>query len=203
MAQLLLRENCTVTVAHSRTRDLAGVVRQADIVVAAVGRPQMIKGDWIKPGATVIDVGINRIPAPERGEGKTRLVGDVDYAAAAAGRRSHHAGARRGGADDHRVPAGEHGDDGVADQRPRAAEGPDALVPRLVVRQAHREVYERSGSPIGPHPEPVEGRGRAHRLAKAPHHRVVAERDRRGVRVEPVDHGASDRRARAHRSPRG
>jgi methylenetetrahydrofolate dehydrogenase (NADP+)/methenyltetrahydrofolate cyclohydrolase len=83
MAALLLRENCTVTLAHSRTADLAGVVRQADIVVAAVGRPQMIKGDWIKPGATVIDVGINRIPAPERGEGKTRLVGDVDYPAAA------------------------------------------------------------------------------------------------------------------------
>ena len=84
MAQLLLRENCTVTIAHSRTRNLADVVRQADIVVAAVGRPQMIKGDWIKPGATVIDVGINRIDAPERGEGKTRLVGDVDYAGAAA-----------------------------------------------------------------------------------------------------------------------
>lgn len=83
MAQLLLRENCTVTVAHSRTRDLASVVRQADIVVAAVGRAQMIKGDWIKPGATVIDVGINRVPAPEKGEDKTRLVGDVDYAGAA------------------------------------------------------------------------------------------------------------------------
>ncbi len=83
MMQLLLRENCTVTVAHSKTKDLAEVVRRADIVVAAVGRPQMVKGDWIKPGATVIDVGINRIPAPERGEGKTRLVGDVDFAAAA------------------------------------------------------------------------------------------------------------------------
>jgi methylenetetrahydrofolate dehydrogenase (NADP+) / methenyltetrahydrofolate cyclohydrolase len=83
MAQLLLRENCTVTVAHSKTRDLPGIVRQADIVVAAVGRPQMIKGDWIKPGATVIDVGINRLPAPERGEGKTRIVGDVEFKAAA------------------------------------------------------------------------------------------------------------------------
>jgi len=82
MAQLLLRENCTVTIAHSRTADLPGIVRQADIVVAAVGRPLLIKGDWIKPGAAVIDVGVNRIPAPERGEGKTRLVGDVDYAAA-------------------------------------------------------------------------------------------------------------------------
>lgn len=79
MAQLLLRENCTVTMAHSRTKDLAGVVRGADIVIAAVGRTQMVKGDWIKPGATVIDVGINRIPAPEKGEGKTRLVGDVDF----------------------------------------------------------------------------------------------------------------------------
>ena len=83
MAQLLLRENCTVTIAHSRTRDLEEVVRSADIVVAAVGRPKMIKGDWIKPGAAVIDVGINRVPAPERGEGKTRLVGDVDFEAAA------------------------------------------------------------------------------------------------------------------------
>ena len=76
MAALLLRENCTVTLAHSRTRDLPDVVRQADIVVAAVGRQKMIKGDWIKPGATVIDVGINRVPAPEKGEGKTRLVGE-------------------------------------------------------------------------------------------------------------------------------
>jgi methylenetetrahydrofolate dehydrogenase (NADP+)/methenyltetrahydrofolate cyclohydrolase len=82
MGALLLRENCTVTLAHSRTKDLPSVVRQADIVVAAVGRPLMIKGEWLKPGATVIDVGINRIPAPERGEGKTRLVGDVDYASA-------------------------------------------------------------------------------------------------------------------------
>ncbi len=81
MAQLLLAENCTVTIAHSRTRDLADVVRGADIVVAAVGRPEMIKGDWIKPGATVIDVGINRLP-PAEGQTKGRLVGDVDYAEA-------------------------------------------------------------------------------------------------------------------------
>jgi len=80
MAQLLLAESCTVTIAHSRTKDLAEVVRRADIVVAAVGRPEMVKGDWIKPGATVIDVGINRVPAAE--EGKTRLVGDVDFASA-------------------------------------------------------------------------------------------------------------------------
>ena len=82
MAQLLLKENCTVTMAHSRTQDLPGVSREADILVAAVGQPQMVKADWIKPGACVIDVGINRIPAPERGEGKTRLVGDVDFPAA-------------------------------------------------------------------------------------------------------------------------
>ena len=78
MAALLIAESCTVTVAHSRTKDLPAVVRRADIVVAAVGRAEMVKGDWIKPGATVIDVGINRVPAAE--EGKTRLVGDVDFA---------------------------------------------------------------------------------------------------------------------------
>jgi methylenetetrahydrofolate dehydrogenase (NADP+) / methenyltetrahydrofolate cyclohydrolase len=82
MAQLLLRDSCTVTIAHSRTKNLAETVRRADIVVAAVGRAQMVPGDWIKPGACVIDVGINRIPAPEKGEGKTRLVGDVDFASA-------------------------------------------------------------------------------------------------------------------------
>lgn len=79
MFNLLLAANATVTVAHSRTRDLPAIARNADILVAAVGRPQMVKADWIKPGATVIDVGINRIPAPEKGEGKTRLVGDVDF----------------------------------------------------------------------------------------------------------------------------
>ncbi|MBL8646705.1 MAG: bifunctional methylenetetrahydrofolate dehydrogenase/methenyltetrahydrofolate cyclohydrolase FolD [Sphingosinicella sp.] len=79
MAQLLLAANATVTIAHSRTADLPAVVREADIVVAAVGRPEMVRGDWLKPGAVVIDVGINRIAAPERGEGKTRLVGDVAY----------------------------------------------------------------------------------------------------------------------------
>ncbi|NGN40317.1 bifunctional methylenetetrahydrofolate dehydrogenase/methenyltetrahydrofolate cyclohydrolase FolD [Mesorhizobium sp. CGMCC 1.15528] len=83
MANLLLAANCTVTIAHSRTKDLPAIARTADILVAAVGRPEMIKGDWVKPGATVIDVGINRIPAPEKGEGKSRLVGDVAYAEAA------------------------------------------------------------------------------------------------------------------------
>lgn len=78
VAQLLLAANCTVTIAHSRTQELPEVVRRADIVVAAVGRPEMVKADWIKPGACVIDVGINRVPTGE--EGKTRLVGDVAYA---------------------------------------------------------------------------------------------------------------------------
>ncbi len=83
MANLLLAANCTVTIAHSRTKDLPALARTADILVAAVGRPEMVKGDWVKPGATVIDVGINRIPAPEKGEGKHRLVGDVAFAEAA------------------------------------------------------------------------------------------------------------------------
>jgi methylenetetrahydrofolate dehydrogenase (NADP+) / methenyltetrahydrofolate cyclohydrolase len=81
VAQLLLAANCTVTIAHSRTQNLSDVVRRADIVVAAVGRPKMVKADWIKPGACVIDVGINRVPAAE--PGKTMLVGDVDYASVA------------------------------------------------------------------------------------------------------------------------
>ncbi len=81
MAQLLLAANCTVTMAHSRTRDLPAVVRRADIVVAAVGRPEMVKGSWLKPGACVIDVGINRL-APANGETRGRLVGDVDFASA-------------------------------------------------------------------------------------------------------------------------
>ena len=80
MANLLLKDSCTVTIAHSRTKDIEALCRRADIVVAAVGRPKMINADWIAEGATVIDVGINRIPAPEKGEGKTRLVGDVDFA---------------------------------------------------------------------------------------------------------------------------
>jgi methylenetetrahydrofolate dehydrogenase (NADP+)/methenyltetrahydrofolate cyclohydrolase len=82
MANLLLAANCTVTIAHSRTKDLPALARTADILVAAVGRPEMVRGDWVKPGATVIDVGINRIPAPEKGEGKSRLVGDVAFAEA-------------------------------------------------------------------------------------------------------------------------
>jgi methylenetetrahydrofolate dehydrogenase (NADP+)/methenyltetrahydrofolate cyclohydrolase len=80
MAQLLLGQHCTVTIAHSRTRDLPAVVRRADVVVAAVGRAEMVRGSWIKPGATVIDVGINRLPTDD---GKGRLVGDVAYEEAA------------------------------------------------------------------------------------------------------------------------
>jgi methylenetetrahydrofolate dehydrogenase (NADP+)/methenyltetrahydrofolate cyclohydrolase len=82
MAQLLLAENCTVTVAHSRTRDLPAMCREADILIAAVGRPEMVRGDWIRPGATVIDVGINRVPsldAAKAAQGKTRVVGDVAF----------------------------------------------------------------------------------------------------------------------------
>ena len=79
MAQLLINANATVTVAHSRTRDLSALCHRADIIIAAVGRPELVKGDWVKPGATIIDVGINRVPDPEN-EGKTRLVGDVAFA---------------------------------------------------------------------------------------------------------------------------
>jgi methylenetetrahydrofolate dehydrogenase (NADP+)/methenyltetrahydrofolate cyclohydrolase len=82
MAALLLAESCTVTIAHSKTVDLPGECRRADILVAAVGRPELVRGTWVKPGATVIDVGINRVPAPDLGEGKTRLVGDVAFAEA-------------------------------------------------------------------------------------------------------------------------
>ena len=84
IASLLLAADCTVTVAHSRTADLPALCRSADILVAAVGRPEMVERDWIKPGAVVIDVGINRVADRGKGEGKTRLVGDVDSAGAAA-----------------------------------------------------------------------------------------------------------------------
>ena len=79
IAQLLLKENCTVTICHSRTKNLQEACLSADILVAAVGIPELVKGDWVKDGAVVIDVGINRLPAPEKGEGKTKLVGDVDF----------------------------------------------------------------------------------------------------------------------------
>lgn len=83
-ALLFLAEDCTVTIAHSKTRDLAGLCRTADILVPAIGRPEFVQGEWVRDGAIVLDVGINRVPAPEKGEGKTRLVGDVAYDAAAA-----------------------------------------------------------------------------------------------------------------------
>ena len=111
MAQLLLGENCTVTIAHSRTRDLPAVVRRADLVVAAVGRPEMVRGDWIKPGAIVIDVGINRVDA-----GRTARAGwsAMSHSPRRGGRRRHHAGARRRRADDDRLPAPEHARGGEA-----------------------------------------------------------------------------------------
>ncbi|MEO1321763.1 MAG: tetrahydrofolate dehydrogenase/cyclohydrolase catalytic domain-containing protein, partial [Pseudomonadota bacterium] len=83
-AMLFLAENCTISIAHSRTADLPALCREADILVPAVGRPEMVKGDWVKPGACIIDVGINRIPAPERGDGKTKLVGDAEFESCAA-----------------------------------------------------------------------------------------------------------------------
>ena len=83
-ALLFLAEHCTVSIAHSRTADLPALLSTADIVVPAVGRPEMVKGEWLKPGACVIDVGINRVPAPEKGEGKTKLVGDAEYDSCAA-----------------------------------------------------------------------------------------------------------------------
>lgn len=79
LAHLLLIANATVTITHSRTRNLPEVARRADLLCAAIGQPEMVRGDWIKPGATVIDIGINRVPAPEKGEGKTKLVGDVAF----------------------------------------------------------------------------------------------------------------------------
>jgi len=88
MASLLLKANATVTITHSRTNDLPGVCRNADILVAAVGRPNMVKGDWVKPGAVVIDVGINRIEVSENGETKTKLTGDVDFDEAAKAARA-------------------------------------------------------------------------------------------------------------------
>lgn len=84
MGMLLLSSNATVTIAHSRSKDLPGICRNADILVAAVGRPHMVRADWVKPGATVVDVGINRVPAPEKGEGKTKITGDVAYEECAA-----------------------------------------------------------------------------------------------------------------------
>ena len=112
LVQLLLNENATVTIAHSRSRDLPKLCARADLVYAAVGKPEMVRGDWIKPGATVIDVGINRLPTAD-GKDTTgrrrRLSGSVR------GRRRDHAGARRRRPDDRGVPAGQHAARGVRD----------------------------------------------------------------------------------------
>ena len=113
LVQLLLNENATVTIAHSRSRDLAQLCARADLVYAAVGKPEMVRGDWIKPGATVIDVGINRLPAAD---GKTRLVGDVAFAGGAERRRRDHAGARRRRSNDGGVPSGQHAARGLRDR---------------------------------------------------------------------------------------
>ena len=146
MANLLLAANCTVTIAHSRTKDLPALARTADILVAAVGRPEMVKGDWVKPGATVIDVGINRVPAPEKGEGKTRLVGDVAYQDAAESRRRHHAGAGRRRPDDHRHADGQHRGFGLSCRRAKAAR----ILSKLPAVKPHRPAL-----PLPP--VPVEG----------------------------------------------
>ena len=112
MAQLLLARHCTVTIAHSRTLDLPSVARRADILVAAVGRPEMVRENWIKPGAIVIDVGINRVPGhglDASGKPKTRLVGDVAYTRGGGGRRRDHAGPWRRRPHDHRHADGQYG----------------------------------------------------------------------------------------------
>ena len=120
LVQLLLNENATVTIAHSRSRDLAQLCARADLVYAAVGKPEMVRGDWIKPGATVIDVGINRLPGAD---GKDRLVGDVAFAEALGSRRRDHAGARRRRPDDGGVPVGQHAARGLRDSRAAEAGG--------------------------------------------------------------------------------
>ena len=109
MAPLLLAANATVTVAHSRTKDLPAVCRDADILVAAVGRPEMVKADWVKPGATVIDVGINRVAAPEKGEGKFAPRRRRRLRRMRKGCRRHHAGPGRRRPDDHRHADGQYG----------------------------------------------------------------------------------------------
>ncbi len=120
VAQLLLAENATVTITHSKTRDLPAVCRRADLLVAAIGRPEMVRGDWIKPGATVIDVGINRVPGAERqveARRRRRLRRSV------AGRRRDHAGAGRRRADDDRLPDGQHRPRGLRHRRVAGAGG--------------------------------------------------------------------------------
>ena len=117
MAQLLLQRHCTVTIAHSRTHDLPAVARRADVLVAAVGKPEMVRRDWVKPGAIVIDVGINRVPAPgadASGNAKDASGRRRRLCGSRHGRRRHHAGAGRRRPDDHRHADGEHGSGGEA-----------------------------------------------------------------------------------------
>ena len=119
VANLLLNENATVTITHSKTRDLPAVCRRADLLVAAIGKPEMVRADWIKPGATVIDVGINRVPG--EGGAKPRIVGDVAFGSGAMCRR-HHAGAGRRRADDDRVSAAQYAARRLRAEGPAAAE---------------------------------------------------------------------------------
>ena len=121
MAQLLLEANATVTVCHSRTRDLAAVCARADVLIAAVGRPRLLTAEFIKPGAIVIDVGMNRI-SPEEAHNKSGLVGDVDFDAAVALAGGDHPGARRRRADDDRAAAAQHAAGRAHAGRPRRAE---------------------------------------------------------------------------------
>ena len=168
LVQLLLNENATVTIAHSRSRDLAQLCARADLVYAAVGRPEMVRGDWIKPGATVIDVGINRLPGTD---GKDRLVGDVAFAEASGSRRRDHAGARRRRPDDGGVPAGQHAARGVRDSRAGEAGGVSPS-PLPLAGEAKRVAQRGEGElstvrvcasfrtlPIeAPHPDPLPAR---------------------------------------------
>ncbi len=121
MAQLLVSQNCTVTIAHSKTRDLAEVCRRADILVAAVGRPEMVRGDWIKPGAIVIDVGINRVAEPGRGRGQDPARRRRGLRGGRRGRLRDHAGPGRRRADDHRVPPAQHAGGRLPAARPADA----------------------------------------------------------------------------------
>ena len=171
MAQLLLSRHCTVTIAHSRTRDLPDVARRADILVAAVGRPEMVRGYWVKPGAIVIDVGINRVAGQgldADGKPKTRLVGDVAYGGGGGGRRRDHAGSGRRRPDDDRHADGQHARGGEASGRlARDAIGsnrrPSLNRPRPGPTTGRRGRRCRSGSPqdLTANPKPGKRVGRS------------------------------------------
>ena len=145
VAQLLLAEHATVTIAHSRTRDLRGVCREADVLVAAVGHPEMIRGDWIKPGAVVIDVGINRVDAglDASGKAKTRLRRRRGVRRGQGARRGDHAGPRRGRADDDRLLAAERAESGRGAREARGPLGPPVANP---IRQVGRSTQPK-GNP--------------------------------------------------------